>query len=220
MLKSDGTIFEDLLCLIYKVDQIENVKLRERSVMQIIIFFTYLIKASQEVSYENFEFVKSIGDSLNRTKNSSRYAILFYVLIFSKKYNKDAEFLKSKYLASEEALLDIMFKILEQNDVNMMMSKLFLLTLICSDSWENKMLISWKFNVGWFLTAYDFTKLSIEQQEELLSYTLELCLKKGINNSNFFFDADSSVKKLFKANEIQEIEDFIHQIETIKHTFI
>jgi len=134
MLKSDGTIFEDLLCLIYKVDQIENVKLRERSVMQIIIFFTYLIKASQEVSYENFEFVKSIGDSLNRTKNSSRYAILFYVLIFSKKYNKDAEFLKSKYLASEEALLDIMFKILEQNDVNMMMSKLFLLTLICSDS--------------------------------------------------------------------------------------
>jgi len=134
MLKPDGTIFEDLLCLIYKVDQIENVKLRERSVMQIIIFFTYLIKANQEVSYENFEFVKSIGDSLNRTKNSSRYAILFYVLIFSKKYNKDAEFLKSKYLASEEALLDIMFKILEQNDVNMMMSKLFLLTLICSDS--------------------------------------------------------------------------------------
>lgn len=130
--------------------------------MWIVIFFTYLIKASQDTSEESFEFVKSIGDSLNRTRNSSWYAILFYVLIFSKKYNKDAEFLKSKYLSSEEALLDIMFKILESNEVNFMVSKFFLLTLICSDSRENKMLLSWKFNVGRFLNAYDFSTLSIE----------------------------------------------------------
>lgn len=131
--------------------------------MWIVIFFTYLIKASQDTSEESFEFVKSIGDSLNRTRNSSRYAILFYVLIFSKKYNKDAEFLKSKYLSSEEALLDIMFKILESNEVNFMVSKFFLLTLICSDSRENKMSLSRKFNVGRFLNAYDFSTLSIEQ---------------------------------------------------------
>ncbi len=138
--------------------------MRERCIMRIVIFFTYLIKASQDSNHESFEFVKSIGDSLNRTWNSSRYAILFYVLIFSKKYNKDAEYLKSKYLSSEEALLDIMFKILESNDSNLMMSKFFLLTLICSDSWENKMLLSWKFNIGRFLNAYEFSNLSVEQQ--------------------------------------------------------
>lgn len=54
----------------------------------------------------------------------------------------------------------------------------------------------------------------------MITYAFELCLKKGINNQNFFFDPDSSVKKLFKSTEVHEIEEILHQIESIKHTFI
>jgi len=83
-------------------------------------------------------------------------------MIFSKKYNKDAEFFKSKYLSSEEALIDIIFKIIESNDSNHMMSKFFLLTLICSDSRENKMLLSKKFDIATFINSYDFGKITAE----------------------------------------------------------
>lgn len=109
-----------------------------------------------------FEFIKCIGDSLYRTKNSSWYAIYCYTFIFSKKYNKDAEFFKSKYLSSEQALLDIIFKIVESEDESHMMSKLFLLTLICSDSWENKMLLSWKFEVSSFLNSFELQHMTGE----------------------------------------------------------
>jgi hypothetical protein len=100
-------------------------------------------------------------------------------MLFSKKYNKDAEFFKAKYLSSEAALMDIMLKIVESGEKNLMMQKLFLLTLICSDSRENKMLLSRNFDISRFINAFDFSSMSAAQQHELITFILELCLKRG-----------------------------------------
>lgn len=113
-----------------------------------------------------------------------------------------------------------MFKLLESEDINLMSSKFFLLTLICSDSKENKLLISRNLNLPKLINSYDIQSLPIEQQHEILTYTLELCLKKGVPNQPFHFEPDNSVKKSFKTSEVQQIEDVIHQIEKVTHSYI
>lgn len=48
----------------------------------------------------------------------------------------------------------------------------------------------------------------------------ELCLKKGVSSSYYFFDPNTSLQKLYSSKEISELDETIHSIEKIQHTFI
>ena len=107
MFSEDSPIIEDLLSCIYTLDAEEN-----EEVLYLILFFVYLARAAPKDLI--FTLVKTIGDSLSRTKNCSKYATLFYCLVFAPlKATPDLDEFKQNYIqmSSDSALMDLCLKI-------------------------------------------------------------------------------------------------------------
>lgn len=218
ILLQNPSIFDDLQLCFVKITQ-NSQKLGEEAyqerMIQIIFLYVYMLIAwKDQTEIEPVEVIIQTKDYLFKHKETVKYGMLFFMLIFSDRYNKTSIDFKKAFINSVEGVDSLVLKLHESEDEEQLMRNLYLVWLICLESpKEMKIKVISKIKPLILFNRIKIPSLSPESQKTLMSFLIEMCC---LSNELLYFPIQDKLvlKDMFSFREMKYIK------ETIDNVFI
>ena len=216
ILENNPSIFDDLQIWIVKVVQNfndnESSIYKERMIQIIFIYVYLLIGWREQDDIDLIETIITTKDYLFKNPNTVKYGMLFFMLIFSDKYNKCSFGFKKKFINSQNGIDSLIVKLNESDSETQLMRNIYLVCLICLEtSKELKIKVISKIDLLKLLDKIQISELKVSDQKNLISYIIEMwCL----SNEMLYFPIQDHLilKELFDNLEMKYIRSTIDNV--------
>jgi len=210
------SIFDDLQLCFVKVNQESN-QLGEDSykerMIQIIFLYVYMLIACKDQSeVDTVEVIIQTKDYLFKSPKTIKYGMLFFMLIFSDKYNKSSFDFKKQLIDSSQGIDSLVLKLNNSSDEQELIRNLYLVCLVLLETnKELKMKVIIKINLLDLFDRINILTLSVKTQKTLISYILELCC---LSNELLYFAVQDQVvmQSMFGVSEMKYIKETIDNV--------
>lgn len=130
ILQQNPSIFDDLQLCFVKLSQAADKLGKEvykNRMIQIIFLFVYLlIGCKDQHDIEPVDIIIQSKDYLFKYPHTTKYGMLFFMLIFSDKYNKSSFDFKKKFINSAEGVDSLIIKLNESDSEEQLMRNIYL----------------------------------------------------------------------------------------------
>ena len=209
ILENNPSIFDDLQIWIVKVVQnfknIESNIYKERMIQIIFIYVYLLIWCRDQNEIDPIEIIIITKDYLFKNPATVKYGMLFFMLIFSDKYNKCSFNFKKKFIYSQNGVDSLIVKLNESDSEKQLMINIYLVCLICLEtSKELKIKVISKIDLLKLLDKIKIYDLKVSDQKNLISYIIEMW---WLSNEMLYFPIQEHLilKELFDQVEMKFI---------------
>jgi hypothetical protein len=185
---------------------------KERMIQLIFLFVYLLIGCKDQSDIEPVDIIIQTKDYLFKYPHTTKYGMLFFMLIFSDKYNKASIDFKKLFINSNEGVDSLIVKLNESENKDQLMRNMYLVCLICLEtSQELKLKVITKIDL---LKLFDHVKLSdltVHEQKTLISYIIEMCC---LSNEMLYFPIQDQIvlKQMFDVNEMHYVKEIIDNV--------
>ena len=181
--------------------------------IQIIFIYVYLlIWCRDQDEIDPIEIIITTKDYLFKNPATVKYGMLFFMLIFSDKYNKCSFNFKKKFIYSQNGVDSLIVKLNESDSEKQLMINIYLVCLICLEtSKELKIKVISKIDLLKLLDKIKIYDLKVSDQKNLISYIIEMW---WLSNEMLYFPIQDHLilKELFDQVEMKFIRSTIDNV--------
>ena len=178
--------------------------------IQIIFTYVYLLIWCKDCEdFDPVEIIISTKGYLFKNKETMKYGMLFFMLIFSDKYNKWAYSFKKLFICSEEGVKSLIIKLNESDTQEQLMRNMYLVCLIWLEtSKELKVKVISDIEILNLFDKIKISDLKIIDQKSLISYMIEMWC---VSNEMLYFPIQDHVilQEMFDSEQMRYIKTTI-----------